>query len=91
MHVAIDETGQHDLARDVDHQRVVSRELLSDRLDHIPPDQHIAEEVAMRGIHRQHVPTTQQHLIHATRWRANETVENRIIRLIVHRHDRTLW
>ncbi len=47
-------------------------ELLSDRLDHIPPDQYIADEVAMRGIHRQHVPTTQQHLIQATRWLPNE-------------------
>ena len=91
MHVAMDETGQHDLARYVDHQRVVGRELLSDRLDHIPPDQYIADEVAMRGIHRQHVPTTQQHLIQATRWLPNEPVENGIIRPIVHRHHRTLW
>ena len=91
MHVAIDKSGQHDLARHVDHQRVVGRELLSDRLDHIPPDQYIADEVAMRGIHRQHVPTTQQHLIQATRWLPNEPVENGIIRPIVHRHHRTLW
>jgi hypothetical protein len=60
VHVAVDETGQHDPPGDVDDERVgaVGSSSGADRLDRVAAYEYIADEVTGLGIHRQDVPAT---------------------------------